>query len=90
MSAMGQKQTYDRVIEFVPLVPRGDVKLADANVCLRAKWHKLSAVDNQGWAVHFPKSESDESRVDTPAVTLPVSNDMTALHVLSASLFPVP
>ena len=37
--------------------------------------------------MHFPNRESDELRVDTPAVKLPVSNDTTALQVLSASFF---
>jgi hypothetical protein len=45
---------------------------------------------HQGWAVHFPNKESDESSVDTPAVKLPVSSEMTALHVLSVCLMPVP
>ena len=44
----------------------------------------------QGWAVHFPNRESDESSVDTPAVKLPVSNEMTALQVLSICLMPLP
>ena len=40
----------------------------------------------QGWAVHFPNRES----VYTPAVKLPVSNEMTALQVLSVCLMPLP
>ena len=44
----------------------------------------------QGWTEQFPNREIDESRVDMPAVNLPVSNDMMALTVLSLSLLPVP
>ena len=32
---------------------------------------------HQGWAVHFPNRESDESRVETPAVKLPVMGGET-------------
>ena len=85
---------FDRVVdmlgrtEYVVYVPKADVGRLREKGAPRTATNVLG--EHQGWTEQFPNREIDESRVDMPAVNLPVSNDMMALTVLSLSLLPVP